>query len=142
MRFYPCTLGPETHAEIASAGNGERSPVKSKARAYGIGELGLLSNCRSAALVDRGGSIVWWCPERFDSDSWFGLLLDPDAGVWSLQPEQSTVTSRRYLPGTLVIETTFSSPEGTARLTAALLFASGTRGKDVGAASPAALARQ
>jgi GH15 family glucan-1,4-alpha-glucosidase len=45
-----------------------------------IGEYGFLSDCQSAALVSRHGSVDWWCVPRFDSPSVFGRLLGPDAG--------------------------------------------------------------
>ena len=45
-----------------------------------IEEYGLLSNCRTAALVSRHGSIDWFCPPRFDSASVFGALLGSPCG--------------------------------------------------------------
>jgi GH15 family glucan-1,4-alpha-glucosidase len=107
-----------------------------------IEDLGFLSNCRSAAMVDRYGSIVWWCPERFDSDSWFGSLIGSTAGRWTLEPVTPAEVRRRYLPGTLILETTFTSSGGTLRLTDALVFRSGARGRSVGVASPSVLARR
>lgn len=53
---------------------------------------GFLSECHSAALVTRSGSVDWWCRLRFDSPSVFGRLLDPAAGHWSLQPVRAKVT--------------------------------------------------
>jgi alpha,alpha-trehalase len=51
-----------------------------------IAEHALLSNCHSAALVNRDGSIEWLCFPRFDSPSIFGRLLDDQAGHWSIRP--------------------------------------------------------
>src|SRR4051812_46763634 len=106
-----------------------------------INDLGFLSNCRSAAMIDRAGSVVWWCPERFDSDSWFGSLLDPDAGIWTLRPSAGASVRRRYVRGTLVVESTFSCETGCVRLTDALLLEPGARGSEVGVASPCTIAR-
>src|SRR6516165_10183025 len=82
-----------------------------------IAEYGLLADCNSAALVARDGSIDWFCLPRYDSGSVFGRILDPDAGHWSIRPVGSFTSGRRYLPGTLVIETTFAAETGTVTLT-------------------------
>ena len=50
-----------------------------------IGEYALLSDCHSAALVSRDGSVDWLCFPRFDQPSVFGKLLGDDAGHWSLR---------------------------------------------------------
>ena len=51
-----------------------------------IADYGLLSDCSSAALVSRDGSVDWLCLPRFDSPGVFSRLLDPDAGHWSIAP--------------------------------------------------------
>src|SRR4051794_8304092 len=82
-----------------------------------IADYGLLSDCSSAALVSRGGSIDWLCLPRFDSPSVFARILDPAAGHWSIAPAAEHRSERRYLDGTLVIETTFTTDTGSVRLT-------------------------
>src|SRR4051812_11104284 len=101
-----------------------------------IGDYALLSDCHSAALVNRAGSIDWLCLPRYDSPALFARILDPDAGHWSITPAGSYRTERRYLPGTLVLETTFVTATGRARLTDALAFAPGQRGHELGLDSP------
>ena len=93
-----------------------------------IADYGLLADCNTAALVARDGSIDWFCLPRYDSGSVFGRILDPGAGHWSIRPAGSFTSKRRYLPGTLVIETTFVAETGTVTLTDALVFADGQRG--------------
>src|SRR5436309_1123962 len=106
-----------------------------------IGEYAMLSDSSSAALVARDGSIDWLCLPRFDSPSVFGRILDPDAGHWSITPTAPFRTERRYLPGTLVLETTFTTETGVAKVTDALVFAEGQRGHDLGYDAPHELLR-
>src|SRR3954470_10618794 len=84
-----------------------------------IENYGLIGNMRGAALVSRHGSIDWLCLPRFDSDACMAALLGRDEhGQWSLEP-RATVrrVSRRYRPGTLILETEFECDGGKARLT-------------------------
>src|SRR5438128_2456610 len=81
-----------------------------------IADYGLLADCNSAALVDRSGSIDWLCLPRYDSDAIFSRLLGPDAGHWSIRPSSDFEVERRYLPGTLVVETIFTTTTGSAKL--------------------------
>src|SRR5690242_4571203 len=74
-----------------------------------IQELALIGDCRSAALVDRAGDVVWLCWPRFDSDALFAALIDDERrGHWRLRPEGEWRVERRYLPDTNVLETRFA----------------------------------
>jgi GH15 family glucan-1,4-alpha-glucosidase len=106
-----------------------------------IAEYGLLADCNASALVDRGGSIDWMCLPRYDSDAIFSRILDPDAGHWSIRPAGAFTSERRYLPGTLVIETTFTTDTGTVRLRDAMAAAPGQRGHELGYDAPHELLR-
>jgi GH15 family glucan-1,4-alpha-glucosidase len=78
-----------------------------------IGSYGFLSDCHTAALVSFNGNVEWLCLPRFDSPSAFAALLDREAGHMLLRPRGVTVPiSRRYEPGTLVIETTWVTDSG------------------------------
>ncbi len=101
-----------------------------------IASYGMLADCHSAALVDRAGSIDWLCFPRYDSPAVFARLLDPDAGHWSIAPVERFTSERRYVDGTLVIETTFTTDAGSVRLTDAMAFAEGQRGHDLGVSAP------
>jgi alpha,alpha-trehalase len=107
-----------------------------------IGDYALLSDCRSAALVSRHGSVDWLCFPRFDGPSVFARILDDDAGHFLVQVAGATETRRRYLDGTMTLETTFRSPTGTAVLVDAMAVGRNERGHQLGAHSPGALVRQ
>lgn len=107
-----------------------------------IADLGFLSDCRSAALVDRGGSVDWWCPDRFDSSSVFARLLGPAAGHWSLGPVGPATTTREYVDGTLVLRTEHRTDQGSVAVTDCLALEPGARGHEIGKGSPAVLLRR
>ncbi len=78
-----------------------------------IAEYSFLSNCHTGALVAPDGSVDWLCVPRFDSPSVFGSLLDREAGNYRFGPFGINVpTSRHYVPGTNVMETTWKTPRG------------------------------
>ncbi|HVA86732.1 MAG TPA: glycoside hydrolase family 15 protein, partial [Candidatus Saccharimonadales bacterium] len=106
-----------------------------------IGDLALLSDCHSAALVDRSGSVDWWCLPTFSSSSVFGRLLDPAAGHFRVGASGTTLIERHYLEGTLVLQTTHHTPTGTLEVTDALAMVPGVREHDLGAGSPHVLVR-
>ncbi len=107
-----------------------------------IGDLALLSDCSTAALVERGGAVVWWPGRRFDGPSVFSRLLDEDAGHFEVAPAQgSQATRRNYLDGTLVLRTEHDTPTGLLRVLDALVLETGARGHEIGMRSPDALVR-
>ena len=78
-----------------------------------IADYAFLSDCETTALVAPSGNIEWLCLPRMDSPSVFGAILDRDAGGFRLGPADSLVpAARRYLPGTMVVETSWGSPTG------------------------------
>src|SRR5690242_11122276 len=106
-----------------------------------IADHALLSDCRSAALVTRAGSIDWLCFPRFDGPSVFARLLDEQAGHWSIHAVGATEVSRRYLEGTMVLETTFSTSTGSAMLVDAMAIGRNERGHQIGVDSPGIVLR-
>ena len=85
-----------------------------------IEDYALIGDCETAALVGRDGSIDWLCWPRFDSAACFSALLGtPEHGRWLIAPHgdpaEARVT-RRYRPGTLILETEFETAEGAVTL--------------------------
>jgi alpha,alpha-trehalase len=78
-----------------------------------IGEYAFLSDCEATCLVAPSGAIEWMCLPRMDSPSVFGAILDRDAGSFRFGPSDIHVpAARRYLPGTMVLETSWGSATG------------------------------
>jgi GH15 family glucan-1,4-alpha-glucosidase len=88
-----------------------------------IAEYGFLSDCEVAALVAPSGNVEWMCLPRMDGPSVFAAVLDRDAGSFRLGPADVSVPAgRRYLPGTMVLETTWGVPTGWAVVRDVLLI--------------------
>ena len=78
-----------------------------------IADYGFLSDCHVTALVAPSGNVEWLCLPRVDAPSVFGAILDRDAGGFRVGPADVTVPAgRRYLPGTVVLETTWMTRTG------------------------------
>ena len=78
-----------------------------------IADYGFLSDCENSCLVAPDGSVEWLCLPRPDSPSVFGALLDRTAGNFRFGPTGTQVPhQRRYMPGTMVLETTWHTPTG------------------------------
>src|SRR4051794_25739584 len=107
-----------------------------------IAEYALLSDCKSAALVSKGGSVDWLCFPRFDGPSVFGRLLDERAGHWSIRPTAEADVERRYVGDTMLLETTFRTATGTVVLVDALAVGRNERGHELGADAPSVLMRR
>ncbi|MEZ0447692.1 glycoside hydrolase family 15 protein [Cellulomonas sp. ICMP 17802] len=78
-----------------------------------IASYAFLSDCESNCLISPSGAVEWMCVPRPDSPSIFAAVLDRGAGTFRVGPHGIRVpTARRYLPGTLVLETTWQTPTG------------------------------
>ena len=79
-----------------------------------IEDYAIIGDTRTVGLVDRSGSIDWWCAPRIDSGAAFAALLGTkDNGRWLMAPKGDvTAVSRRYEPETLVLETVFETATG------------------------------
>jgi GH15 family glucan-1,4-alpha-glucosidase len=78
-----------------------------------IESYGFLSDGEVNALVAPDGSVEWLCLPRPDSPTVFGAILDRGAGSWRFGPAGALEPgSRRYLPGSLTIQTTWQTASG------------------------------
>jgi GH15 family glucan-1,4-alpha-glucosidase len=78
-----------------------------------IADYGFLSDCENNCLVAPDGSVEWLCLPRPDSPSVFGAILDRTAGNFRFGPPGTHVPhQQRYVPGTMVLETTWHTPTG------------------------------
>jgi alpha,alpha-trehalase len=78
-----------------------------------IGDYAFLSDCETTALIAPGGNVEWMCVPRMDSPSVFGSILDRDAGSFRIAPADVSVpAARRYVPGTMILETSWETRMG------------------------------
>jgi alpha,alpha-trehalase len=78
-----------------------------------IASYAFVSDCHTSALIAPDGAVEWLCMPRFDSSSVFGAILDRDAGSMRIGPPGlHAPLARRYLPGTLILETTWATDTG------------------------------
>src|SRR5207302_1204680 len=96
-----------------------------------IADYAFLSDCETVALIAPSGNVEWMCLPRVDSPSVFGAMLDRDAGSFRLAPLGVSVpASRRYLPGTMVLETSWWTGAGWVIVRDALLIGNWHHDKD------------
>ncbi len=88
-----------------------------------IEDYAFISDCEVCALIAPSGNVEWMCLPRMDGPSIFAAVLDRDAGWFRVGPADVTVPAgRRYLPGTMVLETTWDAPTGWAVVRDVLLI--------------------
>jgi GH15 family glucan-1,4-alpha-glucosidase len=96
----------------------DESRPAQQAMAYpAIKDYALIGDCRIAALVSRDGAIEWLCLPHFSGDSVFAAILDRRAGGhFVIRPTQAYRVHRQYVPGSNVLETTFTTDGGEVRV--------------------------
>jgi alpha,alpha-trehalase len=95
---------PDESPSVSDSGTGAFPP---------IADYGFISDCETNCLVSPSGSVEWLCLPRPDSPSVFGAVLDRTAGMFRFGPTNTQVPhQRRYVPGTMVLETTWHTPTG------------------------------
>ncbi|MET0703120.1 MAG: glycoside hydrolase family 15 protein [Mycobacterium sp.] len=94
-------------APLSYVSNSRRNPFPP------IADYGFLSDCENTCLISSSGSVEWLCAPRPDSPSVFGAILDRGAGHFRIGPYGVTVPSaRRYIPGSMILETTWQTHTG------------------------------
>jgi alpha,alpha-trehalase len=90
-----------------------RPPLAGHSAFPPIADYAFLSDCENTCLIAPSGAVEWMCLPRPDSPSVFGAMLDRGAGNFRLGPYDVMVpTARRYLPGSLMLETTWQTRTG------------------------------
>ncbi len=84
-----------------------------------INSYGVIGDCHSVVLVAPDGAVDWGCLPDFDSPAIFCRLLDAErGGYFQIAPTDSTIPgTQRYLRGSNVLQTRFSSTKGEILLT-------------------------
>ncbi|MGL5445130.1 MAG: trehalase-like domain-containing protein, partial [[Mycobacterium] stephanolepidis] len=90
-----------------------QSPVQRRGPFPPIADYAFLSDWENTCLIAANGSVEWMCVPRPDSPSIFGAILDRGAGHFRIAPYGHNVpAARRYLPGSLMVETTWQTKTG------------------------------
>ena len=110
------------------------SGAEDRAASQPIANYALLADCNSAALVDRGLDRVALPAAPTARPSFRGCSTRTPATGRS--GRAGPTRARRYLPGTLVLETVFTTDSGSVRLRDAMAFAPGQRNHDLGYDAP------
>jgi GH15 family glucan-1,4-alpha-glucosidase len=61
-----------------------------------IRDVALIGDKKTCALIDKEGSIVWYCLWRFDQPSLFSLLIDENGGFWSVEAKNKVLKQRQF----------------------------------------------
>ncbi|MEU6405297.1 glycoside hydrolase family 15 protein [Streptomyces sp. NPDC046985] len=115
-----CSRGEDT--PLIPSLNAALSRPRPARRAGRIEDHGFIGDLRTGALVDRDGGIAWLCPQRFDAPAVFASLLGTEEhGLWRLGPAAPdgcapAADRRRYLAGTLILESTWITRDGTVQV--------------------------
>ncbi len=94
--------------------------IHGQTRTYqAINGYGVIGDCHSVVLVAPDGSVDWGCLPDFDSPAIFCRLLDAQqGGYFQIAPTDNAIPGvQRYLRGSNVLQTRFTSTTGEMQLT-------------------------
>jgi GH15 family glucan-1,4-alpha-glucosidase len=106
---------PAEHRPDASTGafQADAGPGPGDSSFPPIADYAFLSDCENNCLIAPSGAVEWMCVPRPDSPSVFAAMLDRGAGSFRVGPYDEVVpAARRYLPGSLMLETTWQTRTG------------------------------
>ncbi|MBN1275745.1 glycoside hydrolase family 15 protein [Candidatus Woesearchaeota archaeon] len=73
-------------------------------------DYGIIGNCKACALIDKKGSVDWFCFPHFASPSVFAKILDEDkGGSLSIEARGNYKISQQYQEHTNILETTYDN---------------------------------
>ncbi len=74
-----------------------------------ISSLAVISDRHTCAILDKEGTISWYCPTAFDRDAIFSSLLDEEkGGYWNMESQGHTYESRSFEDRSSVLTTHFN----------------------------------
>lgn len=78
-----------------------------------LASYSLLGDCRATALVAEDGAVDWFAAPSLATAPICAAVLDPRrGGALTLSPTVDHECTQRYLPDTMVLETSFRCPSG------------------------------
>ncbi|MFO7964050.1 MAG: glycoside hydrolase family 15 protein [Desulfobacterales bacterium] len=107
-----------------------------------IGDYALVSDCHTAGLISRAGSIDWLPFPRFDSPAVFCRLLDDRGGHFSICPVQVDEIRRAYREEALCLKTIFRNESSEVVLEDMLAVGPNDTGHELGAEVPHTVIRR
>ncbi len=73
-------------------------------------DYGIISNCKSAALISKTGSLDWCCMPHFDSSAMFAKILDEEiGGSFEILVSEDYEIKQEYLWETNILSTVFNN---------------------------------
>jgi GH15 family glucan-1,4-alpha-glucosidase len=92
--------------------------IRDSAGFAAIRDYGLIGDGHGSGLVCCDGSIDWLAVPAIDTAPFISGLLDPDnGGRFRVAPKAEFEVERKYLEGTMLLETSFTTSTGTLRVT-------------------------
>jgi GH15 family glucan-1,4-alpha-glucosidase len=78
-----------------------------------IKDLAVLSDRRTSALLTKDGSILWYCPNKFDGKAILSALIDDEkGGFWSVNALGKSFLSRQFQKRSSILNTYYSVEGG------------------------------